>query len=105
MAYIVLFARLEPVFSFALVSYGAGLSGMSLGVFAVSTLIGMTPGTVLLNYFGKSFFTAVTLWQQIALGVALVVVLLGIPIWIRQKHPEWRHDKNKVDSTAGGEGE
>jgi uncharacterized membrane protein YdjX (TVP38/TMEM64 family) len=29
LAYVVLFARLEPVFSFALVSYGAGLTRMS----------------------------------------------------------------------------
>ena len=105
MAYIVLFARLEPVFSFALVSYGAGLTGMSLRTFALSTLLGMTPGTILLNYYGKSLFTGVGLWQQIALGLALVVVLLVIPIWIRRKNPTWPRDKDKEDSTAGGEGE
>lgn len=105
MAYIVLFARLEPVFSFALVSYGAGLTGMSLRAFALSTLLGMTPGTILLNYFGKSFFTGVSLWQQIFLGLALVIVLLIIPIWIRRKNPTWpRHEKVKEDSTVGDEG-
>jgi uncharacterized membrane protein YdjX (TVP38/TMEM64 family) len=104
LAYIVLFARLEPVFSFAMVSYGAGLTGMSLRAFALATLVGMTPGTVLLNYYGKSFFTGVTLWQQIALGLALVVLLLVIPVWIRRKNPSWRHIKNKGGST-GGEGE
>jgi len=105
LAYIVLFARLEPVFSFAMVSYGAGLTGMSLGAFALSTLVGMTPGTVLLNYYGKSFFTGVTLWQQIGLGLVMVVVLLVIPVWVRRKNPGWLRDKGKVDSTAGGEGE
>jgi uncharacterized membrane protein YdjX (TVP38/TMEM64 family) len=105
MAYIVLFARLEPVFSFALVSYGAGLTGMSLRAFALSTLLGMTPGTVLLNYYGKSFFSGVSLWQQICLGLALVIVLLVIPLWIRRKNPAWPHDKAGEDSTAGGEGE
>lgn len=105
LAYIVLFARLEPVFSFALVSYGAGLTGMSLGAFALSTLVGMTPGTVLLNYYGKSFFTAVTLWEQILLGLALVVVLLVIPIWISRNNHRWRRDKTKeVDATAEGDG-
>jgi len=105
LAYIVLFARLEPVFSFAMVSYGAGLTGMSLGAFALSTLVGMTPGTVLLNYYGKTFFTGVTLWQQIALGLAMVVVLLVIPLWLRRKGPGSRGEKRKADSTAGGEGE
>ena len=100
LAYIVLFARLEPVFSFALVSYGAGLTGMSLGAFALSTLVGMTPGTVLLNYYGKSFFTGVTLWQQILLGLALVVVLLVIPVGIRR----WRRGKIKEDTAAEGKG-
>jgi len=100
MAYIVLFARLEPVFSFALVSYGAGLSGMSLSAFALSTLVGMTPGTVLLNYYGKTIFTGGALWQQICLGLVLVAVLLVIPVWIRRKSPRWRRDKIKEDSTA-----
>jgi uncharacterized membrane protein YdjX (TVP38/TMEM64 family) len=105
LAYIVLFARFEPVFSFALVSYGAGLTGMSLRAFALSTLVGMTPGTVLLNYFGKTFFTGVTLWQQTLLGLGLVVILLAIPVWIRRKNPEWLQSKAKEDSAAGGEGE
>jgi len=105
LAYIVLFARLEPIFSFALVSYGAGLAGMSLGAFALGTLVGMTPGTILLNYYGKSLFTGVALWEQILLGLAMVIMLLVIPIWIRRKRPGWGRDKHKVDSTAGGEGE
>jgi uncharacterized membrane protein YdjX (TVP38/TMEM64 family) len=89
LAYIVLFARLEPVFSFALVSYGAGLTGMSLRAFALATLFGMTPGTILLNYYGKTFFTGVSLMQQIILGLALVALLLAIPIWIRRNRPGW----------------
>ena len=92
LTYIVLFARLEPVFSFALVSYGAGLTGMSLRAFAVSTLIGMTPGTIILNYYGKSFFSGSVL-LQIALGLALVVLLLVIPVWIRRKNPWGWYDK------------
>lgn len=104
LAYIVLFARLEPIFSFAMVSYGAGLTGMSLGAFALSTLVGMTPGTVLLNYYGKSFFTAVSLWEQISLGLALVVLLLVIPVWITRKNPGWRHNHVKDGAALDGEG-
>jgi uncharacterized membrane protein YdjX (TVP38/TMEM64 family) len=92
LAYLVLFARLEPVFSFALVSYGAGLTGMSLRSFALCTLLGMTPGTVILNYYGKSFFTGGIL-LQISLGLALVVVLLVIPVWIKRKNPWGWYDK------------
>lgn len=92
LAYLVLFARLEPVFSFALVSYGAGLTGMTLRAFALSTLIGMTPGTIILNYYGKSFFSG-SLLLQIFLGLMLVILLLVVPIWIKQKNPWGVYDK------------
>lgn len=98
LAYIVLFARLEPVFSFALVSYGAGLTGMSLRAFALSTLIGMTPGTIILNYYGKSFFSG-SILLQISLGLVLVVLLLVVPVWIRRKNPWGWYDK-----MTGGKG-
>lgn len=94
LAYIVLFARLEPVFSFALVSYGAGLTRMSLRSFALCTLIGMTPGTIILNYYGKSFFTGGIL-LQISLGLVLVVLLIVIPVWIKRKNPGGWYDKMK----------
>jgi len=86
LAYIVLIARLEPVFSFALVSYGAGLTSMTLRAFALSTLLGMTPGTIILNYYGKSFFSG-SLPLQISLGLALIVLLFVIPVWIKRKNP------------------
>jgi uncharacterized membrane protein YdjX (TVP38/TMEM64 family) len=103
LAYIVLFARLDPVFSFALVSYGAGLTGMSLRAFALATLIGMTPGTILLNYYGKTFFSGVSMMQQIILGLALVALLLAIPVWIRRNRPGWWDNGTKdTDPPEGG---
>jgi uncharacterized membrane protein YdjX (TVP38/TMEM64 family) len=103
LAYIILFARLDPVFSFALVSYGAGLTGMSLRAFAVATMIGMTPGTILLNYYGKSFFTGVSLLQQIILGLAMVALLLAIPVWIRRNRPGWWNNGSKENEPPEGE--
>lgn len=97
LAWIVLFTRLEPVFSFALVSYGAGMTGMSLRSFAICTLIGMTPGTIILNYYGKSFFSGGIL-LQIFLGLVLVILLLIVPAWIRLKNPWGWYDK----LTGGG---
>lgn len=88
----VLFARLEPVFSFALVSYGAGLTRMSLRSFALSTLVGMTPGTIILNYYGKSFFSG-NIFIQIFLGLAFVILILLIPVWVKRKNPWGLYDK------------
>lgn len=92
LVYVVLFARLEPIFSFALVSYGAGLTRMSLRTFALSTLVGMTPGTIILNYYGKSFFSG-NLFLQIFLGLAFVILILVIPVWIKRKNPWGWYDK------------
>jgi uncharacterized membrane protein YdjX (TVP38/TMEM64 family) len=93
MAYIVFLARLEPIFSFALVSYGAGLTRMSLRAFAVSTLLGMTPGTILLNYYGMHLFSGINPWLQTCLGLLLVILLFAVPFWIRRKNPWGLYDK------------
>lgn len=92
LVYVVLFARLEPIFSFALVSYGAGLTRMSLRAFALSTLVGMTPGTILLNYYGKSLFSG-NILLQIGMWLMLVVLLFVVPVWIRRKNPWGWYDK------------
>ncbi len=92
LAFVVLFARLEPIFSFALVSYGAGLTRMSLRAFALSTLVGMAPGTIILNYYGKSFFSG-NILLQIFLGLAFIILILVIPVWIKRKNPWGWYDK------------
>jgi uncharacterized membrane protein YdjX (TVP38/TMEM64 family) len=102
MAFLVLLARLEPIFSFALVSYGAGLTKMSLRAFALATLLGMTPGTVLLNYYGKSLFTGFNPLLQIGTGLMLVILLFVVPVWVRRKNPWGLYDKLKGDGGPKG---
>lgn len=102
MALLVFLARLEPIFSFALVSYGAGLTKMSPRAFALATLLGMTPGTVLLNYYGKSLFIGFNPLLQIGTGLMLVVMLFVVPVWIRRKNPWGLHDKLKGDGGPKG---
>lgn len=103
LAYVVLFARLEPIFSFVLVSYGAGLTKMSLRAFALSTLVGMTPGTVILNYYGRSFFSG-NIVVQIILGLVLVVLLFAIPVWIKRRNPWGWYDKMTGGNNVKPEG-
>lgn len=71
------FARLIPVFSFDVVSYGAGLTNLSLKTFALSTLFGMIPPTFAFTYLGSSVVSAQ--WPLIAAGVAMVVLFLITP--------------------------
>jgi uncharacterized membrane protein YdjX (TVP38/TMEM64 family) len=70
-------ARFIPVFSFDIVSYGAGLTNISLKAFAVATLVGMAPATFAFTYFGSSIVSAQ--WPLIVGGVAMVGLFLAMP--------------------------
>lgn len=74
--------RLLPVLSFDLISYGAGLTGLSLPIYASSTLLGMIPSTLLLTYLGEAF--TLSAWSAIALSITFVVLLVLIPWLIRR---------------------
>jgi uncharacterized membrane protein YdjX (TVP38/TMEM64 family) len=71
------FARLIPVFSFDVVSYGAGLTNISLKAFALSTLVGMAPPTFALTYLGSSVLGAQ--WPLIVAGIVMVAFFLAMP--------------------------
>lgn len=73
----VFLARLFPIFSFDLVSYGAGLTNMSIRAFAVATLLGMIPPTFALTYAGRSLVSGE--WLVIFLGLFMVVFILLVP--------------------------
>lgn len=71
------FARLIPVFSFDVVSYGAGLSNISLRTFALATLFGMIPPTFAFTYLGSSVASAQ--WSLIMAGGLMVLFFLLMP--------------------------
>lgn len=75
--WLMFFARLIPVFSFDVVSYGAGLTNLSLRTFALATFFGMIPPTFAFTYLGSSVVSGQ--WLVIAAGVAMVVLFLVIP--------------------------
>ena len=77
LAIFVFLSRLLPIFSFDLISYGAGLTNMSLRMFALVTFLGMIPTTLALTYAG-SYATGGT-WLTVVLGFAMVALLLLIP--------------------------
>ncbi|MGB5056999.1 MAG: TVP38/TMEM64 family protein, partial [Nitrospirales bacterium] len=77
LAVFVFLSRLLPIFSFDLISYGAGLTNMSLRMFALVTFLGMIPPTLALTYAGSS--VAGGTWLTVVLGLAMVALLLLIP--------------------------
>ncbi|HEV8329310.1 MAG TPA: TVP38/TMEM64 family protein [Nitrospiraceae bacterium] len=72
----VFFARLIPIFSCE-VSFGAGLTKISLKRFALATLFGMAPPTLAFTYLGNSVISAQ--WPLIAAGAAMVLCFLAMP--------------------------
>lgn len=75
-------ARLFPFFQFDIVSYGAGLTKISLRNFALATFFGMIPVTFLCACFGKSFFIGNFL--SIAISLVLIASILIVPILIKR---------------------
>ena len=79
---IVFFSRLIPFISFDVISYGAGLTRMSLWKFSVATFFGMLPMTFLFAYYGSIFKINSTLTY--VLGIAMVAVFLLLPKWLER---------------------
>jgi uncharacterized membrane protein YdjX (TVP38/TMEM64 family) len=74
---VVFISRLIPVVSFDIVSYGAGLTRMSLKNFCLATFLGMLPLTFVYTYFGSILVLGKKL--GIALGFIVVVMFFIIP--------------------------
>ena len=88
LAIFVFASRLLPIFSFDLISYGAGLTNMSVRAFAVATLIGMIPPTFALTALGGSVFAGE--WLLLLLGLAMVAFFLLVPkLVIRYQSSGW----------------
>ncbi len=80
---VVFISRLLPVISFDVVSYGAGLTRMSLSRFAIATFFGMIPLTFVYNYSGSVLVFG--RWISIPLGIIMVILFFLLPPWLEQK--------------------
>ncbi len=85
MGVLVLASRLVPILSFDLVSYGAGLSTLSAGRFAVMTFLGLLPWTLVYASLGSALIRRPGLTA--AAGVVLGVGILMLPAVIRRYNP------------------
>ena len=85
LAVIVFVARLIPVVSFDLVSYGAGLSRMSFRQFVLWTFLGMIPWTWFYTSVGSAVLDNPVL--AAVLSIVLAVVVLVLPAVVRRYNP------------------
>ena len=79
----VLIARLVPVISFDVISYGAGLTSMQFLGFAIATGIGQLPATLLYSYLGDRVTGSI----KVLLWVFGIVIAVSITIGL-VKHRE-----------------
>ncbi|WP_324281830.1 VTT domain-containing protein [Cyanobacterium aponinum UTEX 3221] len=78
---LVFITRLLPIFSFDLISYGAGIAGLSLPKYAIATLLGMIPSTFLLTHLGSSIST---FSSGINYGIITLIILVILPFVIHK---------------------
>lgn len=94
--WIVFLARLFPFFQFDIISYGAGLTNISLKRFAIATILGMIPMTYVFTNFGGGLFFGNFL--TITLSALLIVSIFIVPILINKYNFLWLKDKfDKVE--------
>src|SRR5215510_8756057 len=79
---LIFLARLIPVFSFDVISYGAGFTTVSLRTFALATVAGMIPPTFAFTYLGSSVVSAQ--WLLIGSACFLVAVFILMPTWLKR---------------------
>jgi uncharacterized membrane protein YdjX (TVP38/TMEM64 family) len=79
---VIFFSRLLPLISFDVVSYGAGLTRMSLWKFTLATILGFIPMTFIYHIFGSAM--AVSTSTAIALGVVIIAILFVLPYFLRR---------------------
>lgn len=81
---VVFITRLIPFFSFDIISYGAGLTKMTLRSFTISTFFGMIPLTFIYNYFGSVII--INKWLTLILAIVMVFLFFVLPWFIEKKN-------------------
>ena len=76
LGWLMFISHLLPVLPFDLMSYGAGISGLSLPIYTSTTLLGTIPGTFFLTYIGAVF--TIGLPVGIAIVATFLVLVIGL---------------------------
>lgn len=81
-AYFVFFSRMLPVFQFDIISYGAGLTNITLKKFAAATFFGMMPMTLLFAYYGRVMFSGDAF--SVVFSTLVIVAVFLAPVLIKK---------------------
>lgn len=82
LSWLIFITRMLPIFSFDLISYAAGIAGLSFPKYAIATFLGMIPSTFLLTYMGGVLSLGTPL--GIAISIIFLIVIIVLPWLIRR---------------------
>jgi uncharacterized membrane protein YdjX (TVP38/TMEM64 family) len=82
LGWLMFITHLVPLLPFDLMSYGAGISGLSLPIYATTTLLGTIPCTFFLTYMGASF--RVSLSTAFIFVSLFLLLVIGLPWGVRR---------------------
>jgi uncharacterized membrane protein YdjX (TVP38/TMEM64 family) len=82
LTWFIFLTRLLPVVPFDLISYAAGITGLSFSAYAFATLLGMIPSIFFLTYLGSTFM--VNKFLSISLLIVFLILLIALPWGIRR---------------------
>ncbi|MBD2461204.1 TVP38/TMEM64 family protein [Oscillatoria sp. FACHB-1407] len=77
LGWVMFISHLFPVLPFDLMSYGAGISGLSLPIYASATILGTIPGTFFLTYMGSTFKFGVPIGIGLLVAFLLLIVIVS----------------------------
>ncbi|MDJ0600676.1 MAG: VTT domain-containing protein [Crocosphaera sp.] len=83
LGFLIFITRLIPLFSFDLISYAAGLSGISLPIYSASTLAGMIPPTFLFTCMGSS--SALNSHQKLEI-ILFLLISTFVLVWLINRY-------------------
>ncbi len=83
LGWVILVTHLIPVMPYEFVSYGAGISGLSLSLFARSAVLGIAPCTWMLTHLGAAL--TLNLWLAVAIALGFISVV-GTLAWGVRRH-------------------
>lgn len=95
--WMVFLTRLIPLFSFALISYAAGVTAIHGWRFAVASLLGMLPMTFVFAGLGNTF--ELNPFMTVAAAVAILVMMTLLPWYLSRRPGSTLARWLKLDST------
>ncbi|MEM9219682.1 MAG: TVP38/TMEM64 family protein [Cyanobacteria bacterium P01_F01_bin.150] len=82
LGWLIFLTRLLPIFSFDLISYGAGMIRLPFTVYASATVFGMIPSTLLLTYMGDSM--QLSGGAIATLSILFLTLFVAIPVLLHR---------------------